>query len=32
VGGIGAYRQRCDEVAAAGYEGFHLSTHSAAQH
>ena len=24
VGGVGAYRQRCDEVAAAGYEGFTL--------
>ena len=24
-GGVGAYRQKCDEVAAAGYEGFTLS-------
>ncbi|HMJ37828.1 MAG TPA: NAD(P)/FAD-dependent oxidoreductase [Baekduia sp.] len=24
LGGFGAYRQRCDEVAAAGYEGFEL--------
>ena len=24
VGGVGAYRQKCDEVAAAGYEGFDL--------
>ena len=22
VGGVGVYRQKCDEVAAAGYEGF----------
>ena len=22
VGGVGAYRQKCDEVAANGYEGF----------
>ncbi len=25
VGGVGAYRRRCDEIAAAGYEGFALS-------
>ena len=25
VGGVGTYRQRCDEIAAAGYEGFALS-------
>src|SRR4029453_67444 len=25
VGGVGAYRQKCDEVAAKGYEGFALS-------
>ncbi|MGF1599760.1 MAG: flavin-containing monooxygenase [Acidimicrobiales bacterium] len=25
VGGVGPYRQKCDEVAAAGYEGFVLS-------
>jgi cyclohexanone monooxygenase len=25
VGGVGAYRQRCDAVAAAGYEGFALT-------
>jgi len=24
AGGVGAYRQKCDEVAAAGYEGFSL--------
>jgi len=22
VGGVGAYRQKCDEIAASGYEGF----------
>jgi cyclohexanone monooxygenase len=26
VGGVGAYRQKCDEVAANGYEGFTLRT------
>ena len=26
VGGVGSYRKRCDAVAAAGYEGFTLST------
>jgi cyclohexanone monooxygenase len=25
IGGVGAYRQRCDEIAAKGYEGFALS-------
>ena len=25
VGGLGVYRQKCDEVAASGYEGFMLS-------
>ena len=25
VGGVGAYRQKCDEVAARGYEGFRLT-------
>jgi len=25
VGGVGAYRQKCDEVRDAGYEGFNLS-------
>jgi cyclohexanone monooxygenase len=25
IGGVGAYRQTCDEVAAKGYEGFHVS-------
>jgi cyclohexanone monooxygenase len=25
VGGVGTYRQKCDEVRDAGYEGFHLS-------
>ncbi len=25
VGGVSAYRRRCDEVAAAGYQGFALS-------
>jgi len=24
IGGVGAYRQKCDEVAAKGYEGFLL--------
>jgi cyclohexanone monooxygenase len=24
IGGVGAYRQRCDDVAASGYEGFVL--------
>ena len=24
VGGVGPYRRKCDEVAAAGYEGFEL--------
>jgi cyclohexanone monooxygenase len=24
IGGVGAYRQKCDEVAAKGYEGFTL--------
>jgi cyclohexanone monooxygenase len=27
VGGLVAYRKKCDEVAAAGYEGFTLSSH-----
>lgn len=26
IGGVGVYRQKCDEVAANGYEGFALST------
>ena len=25
VGGVGAYREKCDEVARAGYEGFTLT-------
>jgi cyclohexanone monooxygenase len=25
IGGVGAYRQTCDQVAARGYEGFHVS-------
>ena len=25
VGGVGTYRQNCDEVAAKGYEGFTLT-------
>ncbi len=25
VGGVGAYRQNCDDVAAKGYEGFTLT-------
>ena len=25
IGGVGAYRQKCDEVAANGYEGFDLA-------
>jgi cyclohexanone monooxygenase len=24
IGGVGVYRQKCDEVAAKGYEGFAL--------
>ena len=24
IGGVGAYREKCDEVAAKGYEGFAL--------
>jgi cyclohexanone monooxygenase len=24
VGGVGLYRQKCDDVAAKGYEGFRL--------
>jgi cyclohexanone monooxygenase len=24
IGGVGLYRQKCDEVAAKGYEGFQL--------
>jgi cation diffusion facilitator CzcD-associated flavoprotein CzcO len=31
IGGVGVYRQKCDEVASKGYEGFALSTHHAAQ-
>jgi cyclohexanone monooxygenase len=26
VGGVGTYRQRCDDVAAKGYEGFTLTS------
>jgi len=26
-GGVGAYREKCDDVTAKGYEGFHLSAH-----
>jgi cyclohexanone monooxygenase len=26
IGGVGAYRQKCDEIAANGYEGFELAT------
>ena len=29
-GGVGAYRQKCDEVAAAGYEGFTLTARATA--
>jgi cyclohexanone monooxygenase len=25
IGGVGAYRQICDEVAAKGYEGFRMT-------
>jgi cyclohexanone monooxygenase len=25
IGGVGAYRQKCDEVAAKGYEGFRIA-------
>jgi cyclohexanone monooxygenase len=27
IGGVGAYRQKCDEVAARGYEGFEIAPH-----
>ena len=30
IGGVGAYREKCDEVAANGYEGFALSSKRAA--
>jgi cyclohexanone monooxygenase len=30
IGGVGAYRQACDEVAAEGYRGFELSARTAA--
>jgi cyclohexanone monooxygenase len=26
IGGVGVYREKCDEIAAKGYEGFLLST------
>jgi cyclohexanone monooxygenase len=26
IGGVAAYRQKCDEVAAKGYEGFELAS------
>ena len=26
VGGVGAYRRKCDEIAANGYDGFVLTT------
>ena len=29
AGGVGPYRQRCDEVVANGYEGFKLGQHMA---
>ncbi len=29
LGGVGAYRQKCDEIAAAGYEGFRLESSEA---
>jgi len=32
IGGVGAYRQTCDTVAANGYEGFHLTPHSGLGH
>jgi cyclohexanone monooxygenase len=25
IGGVGTYRQKCDEIAASGYEGFELA-------
>ena len=25
IGGVGAYRQKCDEIAAAGYRGFSIA-------
>ena len=31
IGGVGAYRRECDEVAANGYEGFALGTRECAQ-
>jgi cyclohexanone monooxygenase len=31
IGGVGAYRQTCDEIAADGYRGFRLSTDARAQ-
>jgi cation diffusion facilitator CzcD-associated flavoprotein CzcO len=30
VGGVGVYRQKCDEVAAAGYQGFNLTLRQSA--
>jgi cyclohexanone monooxygenase len=27
VGGVGVYREVCDDIAEAGYPGFHLTTH-----
>ncbi|MDO9711193.1 flavin-containing monooxygenase [Paracraurococcus lichenis] len=30
IGGVGAYRERCDEIAARGYEGFRLAAAPAA--
>jgi cyclohexanone monooxygenase len=29
IGGVGVYRQRCDEIAANGYQGFFLRGHAA---
>ena len=31
IGGVGAYRAKCDEVAAKGYEGFALGSNRATQ-
>ena len=25
IGGVGTYREKCDEIALSGYKGFHLS-------
>jgi cyclohexanone monooxygenase len=30
IGGVAAYRQKCDEVAAKGYEGFEIASAASA--